>query len=116
MLPFNNKEIFTTEAVSGPRGGYDVRNEYFCARCVIIEIDVVNNAVWMQLFRSPDGTEGKAEWERELYLPPQHRTVSRQGIYGCRFRANSLEAPTPRITIEFIGEDEAWPTLGQIVG
>lgn len=116
MLAFNNKEVANTLPIEGS-DGYISSNEYFCARCVIIELDVSNNPVFMQLYRSPNGSQGQAEWERELYLAPQHRTISRQGIFGIRFRvANPLNEPKARVTVEFIGEDESWPTLGQIVG
>lgn len=73
----------------------------------IAEVDVYNNAAYLQLLVSPTGDRGQAQWVPELFLPPGHRTLVRRWIFGVRLRS-AVEGSNARTTIELIAENETW--------
>lgn len=116
-LSFNKVQITNTEyGQEIAKGG---TGEMLCGgRFVTVELDVLTQPVYMQTLTSITGESGQALWDQELYLSPQHRTISRQGIFGIRFRRDPLSPPEEFafVTVQFIGENEAWPNLNQLTG
>jgi hypothetical protein len=88
-------------------------------RAVTIELDVLNEPIYYSLFCSATGESSRAQWEQEVYVAPQHRTITRQGIFGIRFRATreyvSLEEANPLVCFEAIAEEESYPVLSQLL-
>ena len=115
-LCFSRKEIkLPLYENNGTGTGYSQQIFEWGMRAVQIELDVANAPVVMSLLSSATGESSHADWEQDLYVSPQHRTISRQGIFGIRFKTIEPEGELPFVSFEVIGEAEAYPNFAQLL-
>lgn len=100
MRVLNNVETANTYPQEGGGGSQLIQGP-----CILAELDVFNNAAFIQLLTSESGEAGQAVWGPELFVSPQHRTFWRRAIFGIRARS-AAEGKAAQVAFGLVSEDE----------